>query len=77
MVAGAAADEAEGRSAAQAADVDQTIDEALAAGLARGDSVRDLASAVAAKTGRPRRDVYARALALREEGGAASSEAGG
>jgi 16S rRNA (cytidine1402-2'-O)-methyltransferase len=76
VVAGAGAEEEDARSAAQAADLDQAIDLELEAGLARGDSVRDLASAIAARTGRPRRDVYARAVALRGELGEAEAEAG-
>jgi len=43
------------------------LDAALAAGFERGESVRDLASRVAVETGRARRDVYARAVALQRE----------
>ncbi len=53
------------------------IDRAIAAALERGLSVRDLASEIAAASGRPRRAVYARALVLQDGEGArpdASSE---
>ncbi len=52
------------------ATTDAEIDAAIQAGLARGESVRDLASALAAATGRARRDLYARALALRADASA-------
>jgi 16S rRNA (cytidine1402-2'-O)-methyltransferase len=53
--------------AADTAEVlDARVDADLAAGLARGESVRDLASRIAAATGRPRRAVYARAVELRD-----------
>ncbi|MBY0401235.1 hypothetical protein K2X89_13130, partial [Myxococcota bacterium] len=68
VVAGEAAELDAADAARVEADLDQRIELELEAGLARGDSVRDLASAVAAKTGRARRDVYARAVALREGG---------
>lgn len=53
---------------ASAAELDALIEEALEA----GDSVRSAADRVAAESGRPRREVYARALALRRnrDGGA-------
>jgi 16S rRNA (cytidine1402-2'-O)-methyltransferase len=45
--------------------LDETaLDARLAAALAAGSSVRDAAAALAAETGRPRRDLYRRALAL-------------
>ncbi|MBK7948591.1 MAG: 16S rRNA (cytidine(1402)-2'-O)-methyltransferase [Deltaproteobacteria bacterium] len=66
VVAGASGDDDGPERAVAAADLDQGIDAELRAGLARGESVRDLASAIAARTGRARRDVYARALALRD-----------
>lgn len=46
---------------------DAAVDEAIRAGLAEGESVRDVAAHVAAQTDRPRREVYARAVALRSE----------
>jgi len=45
----------------------ETVDRALRAALA-SQSIRDAAATVAAATGRPRRQVYARALELAEEG---------
>jgi 16S rRNA (cytidine1402-2'-O)-methyltransferase len=75
VVAGASAAGAEPVSETTVAELDRSIDAALAAGLARGDSVRDLASEIAATTGRPRRAVYARALALRDAGADASDGA--
>lgn len=56
--------------AVAAADDDAAVDAALRAALAR-DSVRDAAAAVAAATGRPRREVYRRALTLAADRGAA------
>ena len=47
---------------------DDTVDAALRAALA-AMSVRDAAAQVAAATGRPRRQVYQRALALAAETG--------
>ncbi len=63
VVAGASAEEA---SEARAW-LDEDVDAAIRAGLASGDSTKDLASALAKKTGRPKRALYARAIALREE----------
>lgn len=45
-----------------AAAADEAVDRALAAAFAQGLGVREAAAAVAAATGRPRREVYARAL---------------
>ncbi|MDB5369478.1 MAG: rsmI [Roseomonas sp.] len=45
------------------------LDTRLRAALATGDSLRDAAALVAAATGLPRKQVYARALELREEEG--------
>lgn len=42
------------------------VDAAIRASLASGDSVKDLASALASRSGWPRRDVYARALEVRD-----------
>ncbi|MEM9173923.1 MAG: 16S rRNA (cytidine(1402)-2'-O)-methyltransferase [Myxococcota bacterium] len=58
------ADEAE--EAAARAWSDDQVDGALAQGLAAGRSVKDVSSELAAITGRPRRALYARAVALRE-----------
>ena len=51
------------RPAVSDADIDGRLDSLLAAG-----TVRDAAAAVSAETGRPRRDVYARALARARSG---------
>jgi len=59
---------------AEIADAD--IDARLAAVLATGASLRDAAAAVAAETGRARREVYARALALRPSGGRGGDDDG-
>lgn len=65
VVAGAGEHEVADSSAAPAAAAtDAEIDAQIGAGLARGESVRDLATALAATTGRPRRALYARAVAL-------------
>jgi len=48
---------------------DEAVDAALRAALARGGRVRDAVDETAAATGRPRREIYARALALSESGG--------
>lgn len=64
VIAGAEGSEAE----ASAADWDaDAIDAALRAGLAAGASVKDVAADVAARSGEPRRTLYARAVALRED----------
>lgn len=65
VVAGAGEDEGGDTSLVSAAETDAEIDAAIEAGFARGESVRDLASALAARTGRARRALYARAVALR------------
>ena len=52
------------KNAISAADLDQAIERALA-----GLSLRDAVAAVAAATGAPRRQVYARALAVKKGGG--------
>ncbi|WP_439578818.1 16S rRNA (cytidine(1402)-2'-O)-methyltransferase [Elioraea sp.] len=51
-----------GPGAGEAAADDAAVEQMLRAALARGLGVRDAAAEVAAATGRPRRDVYARAL---------------
>ncbi len=45
---------------------DDEMDQAIAADLAAGRSVKDIAAALAERTGRAKREVYARAVALRE-----------
>jgi 16S rRNA (cytidine1402-2'-O)-methyltransferase len=46
---------------------DDEVDRALAAGLAEGSSVKDVAADLATQTGRPRRELYSRAIEIREE----------
>jgi 16S rRNA (cytidine1402-2'-O)-methyltransferase len=46
---------------------DDEVDRALAAGLAEGSSVKDVAADLAAQTGRPRRELYSRAIEIRQE----------
>lgn len=65
VVAGAGKDEGVNESMGSTAETDAEIDAAIEAGFSRGESVRDLASALAARTGRARREIYARAVALR------------
>ena len=59
----------------------EEVDESIRAALDRGDSVRDLATELAARSGRGRRDIYARAVELRErasgEGADDASDLGG
>lgn len=65
VVAGATAEEAvEAR-----AWLDEDVDAAIRAGLASGESTKDLSSALAKKTGRPKRALYTRAVELRSESG--------
>jgi len=45
---------------------EEQVEAALRSGLDAGASVKDVASEVAGKSGRPRRELYARAVALRE-----------
>jgi 16S rRNA (cytidine1402-2'-O)-methyltransferase len=45
----------------------EDVDAAIHADLDAGISVRDLSTALAARSGRPRRELYARAVALRNE----------
>jgi len=46
---------------------DDDVDEAIREGLGAGDSVRDLSTRIADLSGRPRRDLYARANELRDD----------
>lgn len=46
---------------------DEQVDHAIAEALEAGRSVKDVASEIAGRTGRPRRAVYARAVALRKD----------
>ena len=45
---------------------DRELDDVILAELAEGASIRDLARDLAGRTGRVRRDVYARAVSLRK-----------
>lgn len=62
VVGGADAEEVE----ASRAMSDAAVDAAIEADLADGRSVKDVAAALAERTGRSRRDLYARAVALRK-----------
>lgn len=63
----------EGASGAAATETAEALDERIRAALASGEAVRALAKRLAAGSGRPAREVYARALALREEAAAGES----
>lgn len=52
----------------EAPEAEASLDERLRSALAAGESLRDAAALVAAATGLPRKQVYARALAMRDEG---------
>ncbi|MBJ21626.1 MAG: 16S rRNA (cytidine(1402)-2'-O)-methyltransferase [bacterium] len=65
VIGGATAEEVADRSSW----ADEDIDDLIRSELATGSSVKDLASRLANRTGRPKRSLYARAVALREEGG--------
>jgi 16S rRNA (cytidine1402-2'-O)-methyltransferase len=60
VIAGAGEDEGTERAWS-----DDDVDQAIREGLGAGDSVRDLSTRIADLSGRPRRDLYARANALR------------
>jgi 16S rRNA (cytidine1402-2'-O)-methyltransferase len=62
VIAGATAEEEE----AELAWSDRELDDVILAELAEGASIRDLARDLAGRTGRVRRDVYARAVSLRQ-----------
>jgi 16S rRNA (cytidine1402-2'-O)-methyltransferase len=70
VIAGATAAEEQAESAWS----DLELDEVIRAELAEGASIRDLARDLAGRTGRVRREVYARAVSLREEQRAAGIE---
>lgn len=76
VVAGASTEEEATGAAGDDETLDARIDAELEAGLGRGESVRDLAARVAAGTRRPKRSVYARALAMRDGGRSTGDEAG-
>lgn len=69
VVAGAS----EAEEAARRSWSDEEIDRAIEPALAGGVSVRDLAAELALESGRPRREVYARVLALRDAAGLAQA----
>jgi 16S rRNA (cytidine1402-2'-O)-methyltransferase len=60
IVEGAKEEDAESRS------VEADLDSEILARLARGEGVREIAASLAATSGMPRRQLYARALALRD-----------
>jgi 16S rRNA (cytidine1402-2'-O)-methyltransferase len=63
-----------GAGSAAVPETDEALDGTIRAALAR-HSIKDAASLVADETGRPRREVYARALALAREGDADEADA--
>lgn len=63
VVSGASAEE----EAELAAWSEEALDHAIRQARAEGASIRDLATGIAARSGRPRREVYARALELQAE----------
>jgi len=71
VIAGATADEMQ----AEKAWSDDELDEVIQAELAEGASVRDLARDLAQRSGRARRDVYARAISQRDLQRAIETEA--
>ncbi|MCA9503962.1 MAG: 16S rRNA (cytidine(1402)-2'-O)-methyltransferase [Myxococcales bacterium] len=74
LVVGGARPEEEGGAGQLASADEPSLDEAIRAGLEAGDSVRDLATALARRTGRPRREVYARAVTIRDGAKGGSSD---
>jgi len=63
VIAGATADEEEAESAWS----DRQLDDVILTELAEGASIRDLARDLAGRTGRIRREVYARAVSIRDK----------
>lgn len=57
-----------GKAAAQARGTADDLDADIRRALARGESTRDLARSIGKRTGRPARDVYARAVAIAGRG---------
>ena len=68
----AGADAAEKQAESEWSDLE--LDDVIRAELAEGASIRDLARDLAGRSGRVRRDVYARAVSLREQQRAAGIE---
>lgn len=66
VIGGASEDEVAGATEVSDDEVDAQIERELAAGA----SVKDLSARLSTRTGRPKRTIYARAIALREAGGA-------